>query len=159
MALSPVRQALVEKIRVLPGQIEALVAGLSDEQLTSHYLVGEWSVAQNVHHLVDSHMNSYIRCRLILTEHEPPLKPYNQDAWADLPDAASADISASLALLRALHTRWVIFWEQLPADAWARIGLHPENGPMSLDRILAVYAAHGEAHIEQITRTLASRQV
>jgi hypothetical protein len=151
------RKALIAKIRALPEQLESLVAGLSPEQLTTAFLEGEWTVAQNVHHLFDSHANSYIRCKLALTEDSPPFKPYDQDAWAALPDARDADISVSLTLLRALHTRWVHFWESLPDDAWARTGNHPANGPMSLDRVLGVYAGHGEAHLDQITRTLAAQ--
>ena len=150
------RKPLIDKIRRLPAQIEALVSGLNTAQLTSHFLVGEWTVAQNVHHLADSHMNSYIRCKLILTEEHPPLKPYDQDAWASLPDAQSADLSTSLALLKQLHARWVTFWETLPDDAWSRTGFHPDNGPMTLADIIQSYAAHGEAHIDQITRTLAA---
>jgi hypothetical protein len=148
------RQQSIDKIRRLPGQIEALVSGLSAAQLTTHFLTGEWTVAQNVHHLADSHMNSYIRCKLILTEENPPLKPYDQDAWANLPDAQTADLSTSLTLLKQLHARWVTFWENLPETAWGRVGFHPDNGPMTLADIVRSYAAHGEAHIDQITRTL-----
>jgi len=150
------RQTYIEKIRRLPAQLAELVSGLSESQLTTQFLAGEWSVAQNVHHLADSHMNSYIRCKLILTEENPPLKPYDQDAWAKLPDAQNADLSTSLLLLAQLHARWVTFWETLPADAWGRTGFHPENGPMTLADIVRSYAAHGEAHLDQITRTLAA---
>jgi len=150
------RQQSIDKIRRLPGQIAELVSGLSEAQLTTHFLAGEWTMAQNVHHLADSHMNSYIRCKLILTEENPPLKPYDQDAWANLPDAQSADLSASLTLLTQLHARWVTFWENLPEAAWSRVGFHPDNGPMTLADIVRGYAAHGEAHIDQITRTLAA---
>jgi len=150
------RKPLIDKIRRLPAQIEALVSGLNATQLTTHFLAGEWTVAQNVHHLADSHMNSYIRCKLILTEEHPPLKPYDQDAWANLPDAQSADLSTSLTLLQQLHTRWVIFWETLPDDAWSRTGFHPANGVVTLDDQLRGYDDHGEAHIDQITRTLAA---
>lgn len=150
------RQTYIEKIRRLPAQLAELVSGLSESQLTTQFLAGEWSVAQNVHHLADSHMNSYIRCKLILTEENPPLKPYDQDAWAKLPDAQNAALSTSLLLLAQLHARWVTFWETLPADAWGRTGFHPENGPMTLADIVRSYAAHGEAHLDQITRTLAA---
>jgi len=151
------RTELIEKIRRLPEQIADLVAGLSAEQLTTPYLAGEWTVAQNVHHLADSHMNSYIRCKLIATEEHPPLKPYDQDQWATFVDASAADVGDSLALLKSLHARWVIFWKTLPHDGWARTGNHLESGPVTLERQLAGYAAHGEAHIDQITRTLAAR--
>lgn len=151
------RQALIEKIRQLPAQIAALVEGLSKEQLTTHYLDGEWTVAQNVHHLVDSHMNSYIRCKLIATEEYPTLKPYDQDVWATFADASDANVSGSLVMLAELHKRWVRFWETLPDDAWARTGHHPESGTVTLDTQLVAYAEHGEAHIDQITRTVAAQ--
>jgi hypothetical protein len=151
------RKALIAKIRALPEQLESLVGGLSPRQLTTAFLEGEWTVAQNVHHLFDSHANSYIRCKLALTEDSPPFKPYDQDAWAALADARDADIDISLTLLRALHARWVRFWESLPDDAWERSGYHPQYGQMSLDDILRSYAAHGEGHLDQITRTLAAQ--
>ncbi|MEZ4862176.1 MAG: DinB family protein [Caldilineaceae bacterium] len=151
------RHLLIDKIRCLPVQIELLVSGLDTAQLTTHFLAQEWSVAQNVHHLADSHMNSYIRCKLILTEEHPTLKPYDQDAWAALPDAQNPAVTGSLALLKELHRRWVTFWETLPDDAWQRTGFHPENGTVTLDDQLRSYAAHGEAHINQIARTLAAQ--
>ena len=150
------RQARIDRIRRLPGQIETLVSTLTPKQLTTPYLSGEWTVAQNVHHLADSHMNSYIRCKLIASEDHPPLKPYDQDRWAQFPDSCDADLTASLALLRSLHQRWVLFWESLPDEAWARTGVHPESGAVSLDDQLELYADHGEAHIDQIQRTLAA---
>jgi hypothetical protein len=149
----------IAAIAALPGQLEALVAPLGPEELTTPYLAGEWTVAQNVHHLVDSHATSYIRCKLILTEERPTLKPYDQDAWASLPDGRDAEVGVSLAILRGLHARWVRFWEALPESAWERSGYHPENGPMTLAHILRVYAAHGEAHLDQIRRTLAARSL
>lgn len=147
----------IERIRRLPVQVERLVADLTAAQLTTHFLADEWTVAQNVHHLVDSHMNSYIRCKLILTEDEPELTPYDQDAWANLPDACEANVTSSLGLLRALHDRWVAFWRAVEPEEWARTGFHPENGHMRLDAILFSYADHGEAHIDQITRTLVAQ--
>ena len=151
------RAALIAAIAALPDQLEALVAQLSPEVLTTPFLKGEWSVAQNIHHLADSHANSFIRCKLILTEDHPTLKPYDQDAWAALPDASDAEVADSLLLLRGLHNRWTRFWQTLPADAWSRSGLHPHNGIMSLEHLLQVYAAHGRAHLDQIERTLAAR--
>ena len=144
-------------LAALPDQLAALVEGLTAADLTTALLPGEWTVAQNVHHLADSHLTSYLRCRLIATEHEPLLKPYDQDAWALLPDAQQADISHSLALLRHLHARWVQFWLQLPDDAWQRAGIHQHNGRVTLAGQLADYAAHGVAHLAQIRRTLAAR--
>lgn len=150
------RSELIAKIQQLPSQIEALVAGLTADQLTAHPLAGQWSVAQNVHHLFDAHANAYIRCRLIVTEENPPLKPYDQDQWAEFADAAQADVATSLSLLRGLHERWDSFWQTRHDSEWERSGLHAQMGIVTLERILLVYAGHGEAHIEQIRRTLAA---
>src|SRR5690349_12874839 len=141
------RRELIDKIRVLPEQLAARVRDLSAEQLTTHFLAHEWTVAQNVHHLGDSHMNSFIRLKLILTEDHPTLRPYNQDDWAATAEANSPDIEISLRLLAGLHARWVTLFESLSEAQWARTGFHPENGDMSVEDILGVYAAHGEGHI------------
>jgi hypothetical protein len=156
MSDSTERDAAIDRIAHLPAQIRTLTAPLTPTELTARPLQNEWSVAQNVHHLFDSHANSYIRCKLIMTEENPPLRAYEQDRWAELPDASSADISASLDLLQALHVRWVQFWRALGPSDWLRGGMHSQYGAMTLDRIVRSYAQHGEDHIEQITRTVAA---
>ena len=110
--------ALIERLERLPVQVEHLVTGLTPARLTTHFLPGEWTVAQNIHHLADSHMNAYLRCKLIMTEEYPTLKPYDQDAWATLPDASAAHLATSLNLLQGLHTRWAQFFRMLGDDDW-----------------------------------------
>ena len=153
------RHELIEKIRIFPSQLRARVGRLSDEQLTTHFLEGEWTVAQNVHHLADSHMNSFVRMRLILTEERPALKPYDQDRWAELADSGTTALEESLSILEGLHRRWVRVFESLGAADWRRAGLHPEIGEVTLDSILQIYAAHGEGHIDQINRTLEAQRL
>lgn len=148
------RAQLIMALRTYPLRLELALAEIPRVALTAQPLANEWSVAQNVHHLADSHLNAFIRCKLIATETEPPLKPYDQDAWAMHPDATSDDLSASLALLRGLHVRWSDFFVQLSDADYARIGHHPESGAMSLDRLLAAYVKHGDDHLEQIARTM-----
>ncbi len=151
------RQDLIEQIRNYPTKLEALVGELSDKQLTAVSIPGEWTIAQNVHHVADSHMNSYIRCKLIATEDNPTFKPYEESMWAQFSDAVGADLSDTFAILRGLHARWALFWETLPNEAWSRTGNHPESGPISLNEQLGHYVNHGEAHIDQIQRTLAAQ--
>lgn len=157
MLTEPQRRELIEKIRILPAQVRACVHGLADAQLTTHFLAGEWTVAQNVHHLADSHMNSVIRLKLILTEERPILKPYDQDRWAALPDAGMAALEESLKILEGLHARWVRVFESLDEADWARVGVHPEIGEVMVEDLLVGYAAHGEGHIDQMKRTLAAQ--
>jgi hypothetical protein len=151
------RRELIEQIRELPARLRERVGGLTDAQLTTHFQASEWTVAQNVHHLADSHMNSFIRMRLILTENRPTLKPYDQDQWAELADSGTSVLEESLGILEGLHRRWVRLFESLDAAAWQRSGLHPENGEVTIEDILRIYAAHGQGHIDQIGRALAAQ--
>ncbi len=151
------RSERIEKIRQFPAQLERALAGLSAEQLTTPYLAGEWSVAQNVHHLADSHMNAFTRAKLILSEDHPLLKPYDQDAWAAMPDGMAPALDTSLMILRGLHSRWADVLESARDADWQRVGIHPERGEVTLERILEIYSGHGEGHIDQIRRTLAAQ--
>lgn len=149
------REQLIAKIEALPAELRRLVAGASPAQLDRPYRPGGWTSRQVVHHLADSHMHAYIRCRLILLENDPPLKPYDQDAWALLPDAAHGPIEPSLSILDGLHARWAAFFRSVPEDAWPRKGYHPEYGAVTLERLLETYAAHGEKHLNHIRAGLA----
>ena len=151
------RRERIEQIRRFPAELEAAIQGLTDEQLTTRYDPTEWSVAQNVHHLVDSHMNGYIRMHLLLTEDHATVRPYNQDAWAELPDAKIAFLDDSLLILRGLHARWSRFLDYLSDADFRRVGKHPDiEGDYTIDDILDIYSRHGTGHIEQLGRQLAA---
>ncbi len=150
------RQTLIAQIRTLPEELAAAVSGLSPEQRAAVTIPGEWTVQQIVHHLADSHMNAFIRLKLILTTDHPSLLGYPQDDWAVLPDVNAVPIEASLSILNGLHARWVAVFENLPDDAWSRTGNHSENGEVSVEDILKTYAWHGGNHIEQIQKVLAA---
>lgn len=145
--LSPeARAGALAAVASLPTEVAAAVAGLSDEQLDTPYRPGGWTVRQVVHHLADSHLNAYIRFRLALTEDEPTIKPYDENRWAELPDARSGPVDLSLALLAAVHGRWTALLAALSPADFARVYVHPDDGRRTLDRTLALYAWHGRHH-------------
>lgn len=152
------RHQYIAKIRHLPQQVADFTANLTPEQLTTQFLDGEWSVAQNVHHLADSHLNSYIRLKLILTEDNPTIRPYDQDLWAMTPEANSPDLSATLTLLRGLHQRWADLFAGLDESQWQRTGIHPVGGVITPDILVKDYAEHGDDHLDQMQRTLAAQR-
>ena len=145
------REALIEKIEETPAGMRAAVAGLNDEQLDTPYRPEGWTVRQVVHHVPESHLNSYIRFKLAVTEDEPTIKPYFEDRWAELDDARQAPIALSLDLLETLHGRWVWFLRSLKPEDWQRTFRHPDLGLVSLDKNVALYAWHGQHHVAQIT--------
>jgi DinB superfamily len=146
----------IREIAETPEWLRAEVSGLSDTQLDTPYRDGGWTVRQVVHHVPDSHLNAYIRCKLIATEDEPPLKTYQEARWAELVDARTMPIEPSLALLESLHARWVAWLRAQDAAMFARGGTHPEWGVMRIDDLLQVYAWHGRHHTAHI-RALKAR--
>ena len=145
------RASFVEQIAAAPAALRAAVRGLSAKQLDTPYRDGGWTVRQVVHHLPDSHLNAYIRFKLALTEDEPLIKTYEEGRWAELPEARGGDVAISLALLDALHARWVAAIRPLPAEAFARTFRHPDHGLRSIDWLLALYAWHGRHHVAHVT--------
>ncbi len=145
------RPQLIDDIAAAPAGIREAVRGLNDEQLDTPYRPGGWTVRQVVHHVPDSHMNSYVRFRLALTEEEPAVKGYDQDKWAELTDAHTGPVELSLALLDGLHVRWVALLKSMSDADFERKFRHSELGLVRLDTNLALYAWHGRHHAAHIT--------
>lgn len=145
------RQEAISAIAETPANLRAAVKGLSDAQLDTPYREGGWTVRQVIHHVPDSHLNSYIRFKLALTEDEPTIKPYFEDRWADLADTKATPIEVSLTLLESLHDRWVRLLRSLKPEDWKRAFRHPELGAMTLEKTLALYQWHGRHHVAHIT--------
>jgi len=104
-----------------------------------------------VHHIADSHINSYVRFRLAMTEEKPTIKPYDEAAWAKLADAKMGRVEISLHLLEGLHARWVILLRSFKSADMMRTFIHPESGEMTLEFALGLYAWHGRHHVAHIT--------
>jgi hypothetical protein len=145
------RNEWIDQIAAVPAELRQAVVGLSEKQLDTPYRPGGWSVRQVVHHVADSHMNSFIRFKLALTEDCPTIKPYAEARWAETSDARLSPVDLSLALLDPLHARWVVLLRSLSETDFARQLTHPEAGVMTLDQMASLYAWHGRHHIAHIT--------
>jgi DinB superfamily len=138
-------------VEELPANLKRAVAGLDDRQLDTPYRPGGWTVRQVIHHLADSHLNSYSRFRWGLTEDTPAVKSYEESTWAELADAKTAPIEMSLSLLTGLHARWIMLLRSLSEADLKRTILHPEWGEINLDWMLSLYAWHSRHHVAHIT--------
>ena len=144
------REPAITVIAELPMRVRAAVAGLTGAQIDTPYRPGGWTVRQVVHHVADSHTNAFIRLKVALTEDQPTIKPYDQDAWSALADMR-LPIEVSLVLLDGLHARWVALYRSLAPSAFARVFHHPEIGVVTLDGQLQMYAWHSRHHVAHIT--------
>jgi hypothetical protein len=141
----------LDDIEQTPARLRAAVKGLSDKQLDTPYRQGGWTVRQVVHHVPDSHLNSYVRFKLALTEDEPTIRPYMEHLWAELPEAKTAPVELSLVLLESLHKRWMLMLRAITPADWKRTYQHPGMGVMSLEKTLASYSWHGRHHVAHVT--------
>ncbi|MBZ0256391.1 bacillithiol transferase BstA [bacterium] len=152
------RQRLIVEIAAAPAQLRTAVEGLDEAQLDTQYRPDGWTLRQVVHHIADSHINSYVRFRLALTEDEPRIRPYFEDRWGRLEDAQTAPAELSLALVESLHDRWVRLLRSLDDAHFQLKYYHPEaDRKITLDEAVGTYAWHGKHHIAHIT-TLRHRE-
>ncbi len=143
--------AHIDTIEQLPTQLANLVNSFSEQQLDTPYRPQGWTIRQVIHHLADSHANSYIRFKLALTEHHPTIKPYEEQLWAELPDGKHFPIEASMAIIGGIHARWVACLRAMQPADWEKGFHHPEkNRVIGLAEAAALYAWHCEHHLGHI---------
>jgi len=150
-------QKWISLLDSFPRKMRLITQNLSDEQLDTPYREGGWTIRQVVHHVVDSHYNSYIRFKWTLTEDKPVIKAYYEDKWADLHDY-KAPIELSLAALDSLHAKWVYLLKGLSKEDLKRVFIHPEtNEEVSLEKNIGIYAWHSKHHYSHIANLLMNK--
>jgi hypothetical protein len=141
------RAELIRQIEQAPAEMRRAYEALPAGGLDTPYRPGGWTARQVIHHVPESHMHSYLRFKFAMAEAEPTIKPYDEATWAVQPDVGTTPPEVSLALLDALHQRWVAFLRTLKPEDWSRTFRHPEIGVVTLDRTLGLYAWHGRHHV------------
>ena len=145
----------IRKIQDLPAKLDEVALNLTEEQLQYTYRPGGWTIAQVVHHLADSHMNAYLRCKFALTEEYPKINGYEETIWAMMPDAKSNDIKPSLDIIRGIHARWTLTLNEMGSTDYARKYHHlGYKNDWDLMSVLSLYAWHSEHHLAHIHQGL-----
>lgn len=145
----------IQTIEEFPNRLQQLVSHLLDFQLDTVYRPGGWTIRQVVHHIADSHLNSYIRFKWTLTEEKPIIKAYYEDRWADMFDSKFAPISLALSTINSLHAKWVYLLKGLSETQLKRIFIHPEGSKeVCLVENIAIYAWHCNHHYAHIENVL-----
>ena len=145
----------IQAIESFPGELDSFTQNLTVKELNRRYRPNGWSIKQVVHHCADSHMNSFIRFKLTLTEDLPAIRPYFEDRWAVLSDGLEDDIADSINLLKALHRKWVKLLKNLTEEDLKSAFIHPESGKrFSLAENIGIYAWHSNHHLAHIKQAL-----
>lgn len=143
----------ISDIESFPDRLKAEVENLTEAQLDTEYRPDGWTIRQVVHHCADSHINSFTRFKLALTEDNPTIKPYLEAAWAELADSKNMPLAPSLQLLEGLHKRWVVLLKSLSESDLQRTFFHPESkAQVPLAENIGIYAWHCNHHLAHITQ-------
>lgn len=145
------RKICLNDIKHLPSQLEYAILNLDEAQLEMPYREGGWSIRQLVHHVADSHINALCRLKLVLTEDNPAIRPYDQEQWALTAEYSDLPVNMSLTLLHALHAKLHCLFAAVEEDQWERTYYHPETKQQyTLWYLLGNYAWHGKHHVAHI---------
>jgi hypothetical protein len=140
--------SFIEDISNFPSVLKKLLATSPPDLLNKTYRKDGWTGFQLIHHCADSHMNSFIRFKLALTEDNPIIKPYKEDLWALTSDSDYALIEDSLAILTGLHKRWEILLKNLTRDDLNKTFFHPEQEKsITLKEAISQYSWHCRHHM------------
>lgn len=143
-------------IERFPENLVREVEPLADADFHRIYRPEGWSIAQVIHHCADSHMNSFIRFKLALTENTPVIKPYFENLWAELPDAGIIPVQSSIKILEGLHARWTILLRSLTETDLKKEFRHPESDRLiSLETNIGLYAWHCLHHLAHVKNAIA----
>jgi DinB superfamily len=141
----------IRDIETLPKLLRLSVEKLNDVQLDTPYRPEGWTLRQVVHHVADSHINSFVRFKWALTEDAPTIKVYDEKKWAEVEEAKTAPVKVSLDLLESLHKRWIILLKNLSKEDLKKTFIHPVSGfAYTLAMAITLYAWHGKHHIGHI---------
>ncbi len=143
------RKQFIREIGELPNNLREMLKNMSEEQIDSPYRPEGWTIRQVVHHIGDSHLNSFIRFKLALTEKNPTIRPYAEDLWAETAEY-KMPVDVSLNLINSIHRRWAALLESMSDEDFARTLNHPETGVWTLENLLGMYVWHGKHHTAHI---------
>jgi hypothetical protein len=133
-----------------PKRLQALVKGLTPAQLKKRVNPDKWSIQELLQHLADCEIMFASRCRLIAFEDHPHLAPFDQDRWAAGKSREKESAADALSLFQALRKTQLGLYKSSPAELFARTGMHPERGEVSMRITFETCAGHDVNHLRQI---------
>lgn len=146
------RDERLADIKFLPGLLEKAIENLDEVQLDTPYRDGGWTVRQVVHHVSDSHLNALTRLKFTITEDNPTIMGYDEEAWAKTAEYTELPINVSLTMLHTIHAKLHVLFSNLSGDDWQRTYVHSHSKKQfDLWHLLGMYAWHGKHHAAHIT--------
>ena len=114
----------------------------------------DWTAKEVIAHLRDCEEFRLLRCRRMRDEDEPFLAAFDQENLAWERDYASTDLAAALNAFERLRAAVLELLEALDNDGWQRVGLHEEDGRITIESHVRHAISHDLVHLRQIAESL-----
>lgn len=155
-------QSLERTIVVLertPGAVDALLRGLPEEWTRANEGEGTWSAFDVVVHLINCERTDWVpRARTILESKNGEVREFPPfDRFGEIRESqgkALGELLDTFATERTENLKRVREWGLGPKELAMR-GKHPALGEVTLEQLLATWAAHDLNHLHQVSRVMA----
>ncbi len=141
-------RALIDRYEAGAELLAPAIAGLSSAELDAHPVPGTWSVRQIVVHLLESDLAAMHRMRRIIAEDRPLLIAYDETRMAETCFYEQEDLARVCRMFADLRHMTAGVLRRLPDAAFARAGVHNQNGLVTLGRMVEMYVGHLAHHMK-----------
>jgi hypothetical protein len=149
------RHALLTRLAAAPARLAKSLRAFSDEALRRAPAPGKWSALEIACHLRDADRVYAERVTKAAFQERPRFWVTNNERIAERLRYREADPAQVLKEHKRRREDLVSLLRALPTAAWQRVGVHPERGELSIERIAELVAGHDDNHLAQIERRYA----
>lgn len=147
--------AHIAKLRAFPAHLQSVVASLTAAQMRFKP-ANEWSVIENIGHLIDIDELYVGRVDRILAEERPEFPRFEPDPIVAAKGYQQMDGNELLQQFIATRQATIDGLSTIEPDELDRAGMHAVYGEMTLRRLVEQLANHDQKHLVQIHETLAA---
>lgn len=142
-----------DALRSTVKDLVALTANRTPRDL-AHAPKGEWSAAQVAAHIADNEIVYAVRVRMILTDENPLLVGFDEQAWSARLTMSDVNVAGSIERFRVMRDANIRLFDSLEPAEWSRAGTHADKGELTLADIVDLLIAHDRTYLDAIRKLL-----
>ncbi|MFI5115328.1 MAG: DinB family protein [Terriglobales bacterium] len=137
-------------LRALIDRLPARLTTLSADQVQHKRSSSEWSIKEELGHLLDSAANNHQRLVRAQLENNPAMPTYDGDQWVALHRYQDRDWSSLIAIWVGLNRQLLAAAEAVPNSAWSRTCTIADSAPLTLQFVFDDYLDHMLHHLRHM---------
>lgn len=145
-------QHLIDEYKESYNKMFTEIEGLTQEQILYKPSENSWSIREIVIHVTDAELVHVHRMKSVLSENNPILTAFPQDAWTSKLQTQSLDHQLYLSLLDAMINSFIPILTNLGENDFLRVGTHNIEGEFTFKELFEHSIEHIQNHVEQIRK-------